>query len=52
MNIYKTLYSHVTTIHCKAKRFQNKGTRATKILELIHLDLCGSMEEKSFSGVG
>lgn len=30
--------------------FKNKGTRATEILGLILSDLCGPMEEKSFSG--
>lgn len=34
---------------CK-KPFKNTGTRANNILELVHSDICGPMEEPSFSG--
>lgn len=34
---------------CKSS-FKNQGTRAKDLLEIIHSDLCGPMEEPSFSG--
>lgn len=34
---------------CKSP-FRNKGTRAEQILELVHSDICGPMEEPSFAG--
>lgn len=30
--------------------FKNKGTRAKQILEIVHTDICGPMEEASFAG--
>lgn len=47
---------NVTCPHClegKHSRFpfQNVGSRATGPLELIHSDLCGPMENKSFGGM-
>lgn len=32
------------------KPFKNEGTRATSLLEVIHSDVCGPMEEKSLGG--
>lgn len=42
-------------VHClegkqTRKPFNNKGTRASEILELVHSDLCGPMETNSLSG--
>lgn len=34
---------------CKSP-FKNKGTRASDMLELVHTDICGPMEEPSFGG--
>lgn len=34
---------------CKSP-FKNKGTRARQILEIVHTDICGPMEESSFAG--
>lgn len=39
----------ITCLEAKQTRlpFQNKGTRATKLLELVHSDVCGPMETES-----
>lgn len=34
---------------CKSP-FKNKGTRANEILQIVHTDLCGPVEEPSFAG--